>query len=394
MNDLMQKSRQIEKFIQENDKALKQLFGGKIKGNFLISTKYKVVNAIGASIDNYYDLQMSLDKFIAQNMDTAVEYDICQHIVGIHRSNLIFLTDDERVALERNEAYQKELVDDVVDQVRLRRYGSYIFRKQPIMRGENFIYYPLPYYFFVLCIRMNEILQIYKLENKTINSFLVSISNKGLASLALLEDNFLDNAYPICRGIIELYLKMLILINNPNSINEYEKFCDFEIHKSFCEQKYSQEFKSAYQNKQSTTYCKMADYLHWGWVDSIEHYHDIVKQNPYSISGVINYLKLLYKDDIIFVSNPDFLYKICNGYTHGNTIRARYPLLYYFEITFMLYETLLHSYEILCEACNIDKKIENIDIVEKIEKYYAKFEKQYQQRSTEKFEEYYKINKI
>lgn len=394
MNNLMQKSRQIEKFIQENDKALKQLFSGKIKGNFLINTKNKVVNAMGESIYKCYDLQMSLDKFIAQNMDTAVEYDICRHIVGIHRSNLIFLTDAERVALERNGDYQKELVDDVVDQVRLRRYGSYAFRKQPIMRGENFIYYPLPYYFFVLCIRMNEILQNKKLENKTINSFLVSISNKGLASLALLEDNFLDNAYPICRGIIELYLKMLVLLNNPPAINEYERFCDYEIHKSFCEQKYSRDFKTAYQNKQSTAYCKMADYLHWGWVDSIEHYHNIVKQNPYSISGVIGYIKILYKDDIIFVSNLDFLYKICNGYTHGNTIRARYPLLYYFEINFMLYETLLHSYEILCETCNIDKKIEDIDIVEKIEKYYAKFEKQYQQRNTEKFEEYYKINKV
>ena len=44
-----------------------------------------------------------------------------------------------------------------------------------------------------------------------------TIANKGLAALTLLEGNFFDSAYPICRGITELYLKLLTLLHNPNA---------------------------------------------------------------------------------------------------------------------------------------------------------------------------------
>ena len=32
-------------------------------------------------------------------------------------------------------------------------------------------------------------------------------------------------------------------------------------------------------------------YMHYGWLDWVEGYHDIVNQTPYSMNGMIAYLK-------------------------------------------------------------------------------------------------------
>lgn len=60
-------------------------------------------------------------------------------------------------------------------------------------------------------------------------SIITTIVNKGLAALSLLEDNFLDNAYPICRGIIELYVQFLLLVNKPEAISTYDKFAKYDL---------------------------------------------------------------------------------------------------------------------------------------------------------------------
>ena len=49
--------------------------------------------------------------------------------------------------------------------------------------------------------------------------FYVNIFNKSLAALALIEDNLLDSAYPICRGVIELYIKLLSLVDYPDALD-------------------------------------------------------------------------------------------------------------------------------------------------------------------------------
>lgn len=81
---------------------------------------------------------------------------------------------------------------------------------------------------------------------------------------------------------------------------------------------------------------------------------------------------------------------MCHGYTHGNIHASKYPLLHYFEISIMLYYVLLHTYKIICEQYNESSKIDNVDIVAKAERDFEQVSKQYSQRSTEKFEAYYK----
>lgn len=52
--------------------------------------------------------------------------------------------------------------------------------------------------------------------------------------------------------------------------------------------------------------------------------------------------------------------------------------------------TIFNTYTVLCEKLKIDSKINNIDIVSKIEKDFKLLKNQYENMSTENFENYYK----
>lgn len=374
---------------RKSDKALQHKFSRRIKGNFLIATKESVMRQLGVEIVKYYDLTLTDEKLVS-NGNEAVDYDICRHITGIHRSNLIFETIDKRKQMEGDAEYRKELVRSTINQVKLRSYGSAYFRLHPIMSGESFIFFPVPYYLFVLCIRMLEILNTEKAHQMSCFSIITTIVNKGLAALSLLEDNFLDNAYPICRGIIELYVQLLLLGNKPEAISLYDKFAKYDLEKSCVSQSYSDEFNDLFLNRVNQSHKNKVDYLHFGWVDCVSDYHQIVKYRPYSINGIVTYLRSIYnQEDETFLNNLNELFKMCHGYTHGNIGHSRYPILHYFEISMMLYGTLSHTYLIVCEALKQDTKINDIDIVSELNQAYGILAQQYNKTTTENFEYYY-----
>lgn len=384
----------LEAMRKESDKALGHLFAGKIKANFLLDIKRRVQELLGNDIQKYFDFSISTEKLVSGMDDVAtIDYELCRHIVGIHRANLVFLSEDERVLKEKNPEYRKELAETVLEHIKLRPYAGVLFRKYPIIQGENFIYFPLPYDLFSICIRMNHILTQNKSEHDPLRLLYIQIANKGLAALSMLEDNFLDNAYPICRGAMELYTKVLLLLNAPQIINSFFKFSEYELRLSCCEQTYLDEFNNLFSNRVNQKERNKVEYIHFGWVDKIEDYHKIVKQKPYTIKGVIDYLRNQYEDsDNEFFNNIETLYKMCHGYTHGNVNSSKYPLLHYFEISIMLYYVLSHTYKIVCEQYSVQTQIDDVDIITKANKDFEQVIAQYSKRSTEKFEAYYKRN--
>ena len=384
----MEMNNSMEKMIRETNKRLRSLFSGKIKGTFLIEMKHRVLTLLGSEISKYYNLEISDKELATMNFDMP-DFDICRHIVGLHRSNLIFATENERLEKERNLQYKNELAKTVVENIKLRSYGSIYFRKQPIMRGDNFIYFHLPYDLFVVSIRTNELLSSYK-KNDLYHHFGSTITNKSLAALTLLEDGFLDNAYPLCRGIIEQYAKFLLLLLCPNAIGNYFKFSAFELDKSCCSQKYPPEFNDLFNNRINKNSKNKVEYLHYGWVDCISDFHR-GKLRPYSIVGIVNYLKSKYNQEQKQVfDNIETFYKMCHGYTHGSACISKYPLLHYFEISMMLHLTVFHTYKILCRQMQVSETINDVDITSKLEKDYSQLQLQYLNRSTDNFEMYYK----
>ena len=372
----------------ENNKTIKELFKDKINGSFLIKIKSEVLNKMALELLNYYPFQFD-NKKILTGRDETPEYDICRIIVGVHRHHSIFLSEQEIRDNQRNATYQEQLVNEVIEKIRLRHFGSVFFRRKQLLLGDEFLYFPVPYELFVMCMRSICLIS----ENAS--SFFVEyrdILNNALSSLTLMENNFLSNAYPLCRGMIEQYLKVLILKKHPENYKDYKRFSKFEIEQSCCSQKYPDEFIELFDKRILSLSKSKVDYLHYGWLDNIDNY-DTKSPNRYSIYGIMDYLMTKADDEQYIVLNHiKSLYKMCHGYTHGSAVHVRYPLLQYFEISVMLYYVITTVFNDIYQTLNIDFDSVDKILIENLERDFSLLQEQYKKRSTENFDLYYGIH--
>ena len=223
----------VEKFTREHDKMLRNIFGKYIKGTFLIEMKHTIMNKHFDVFTSAYNFNITGEKLV-KGVELP-DFDICRLIVGCHCSNTIFLSNEERIALERSAEYKENLIQNVLDHIKLRSYGSFYFRHTPLMQGEPFIAYNVPYKVFSMAIRMNQLTHSTS-EPLPLLSYYEYISNKALAALSLLEDNFLNNCYPICRAIIELYIKLVLYKIHPELVKTSDEFNHFELMQTCCTQ--------------------------------------------------------------------------------------------------------------------------------------------------------------
>ncbi len=381
----------LSEYNKEEDKALRRVFSGKIKGTFLIEIKTRVLRALGNDIFKYYDFSLSKEKILTSESEN-INFDICRHILGLHSSHLIFLTEEERLEKERSEEYKRLLIKEVVENVKLRLYGSSFFRRKSLFKGENFIFYHVPYDLFVLCTRICELLQSNK-EKSLRFEFISSIAHKSLSALVLLEENLLSNAFPLCRSATELYLKLFVLCYSPEAEQKYLQFGDYEVANVCGDQKYPLEFENIYKNRSNKSCQNKIEYLHYGWLDFVNDYHLNVMR-PYSVSGIISYLKSKFDSDVNVVFNDiESLYKTCHIYSHGNLKANIYPLIEYFQIAQLLHYSVTNAYKILCGRLNISTDIDGIDIMKKLTTDGELLIKQRLQATDENLERYEKNHK-
>lgn len=374
------------KICHENDMALKNIFKDEIRGSFLIEIKYRVTNAIAPIMLELYEMKFTVEESMIGG-DDRMEFDICKQIIGVHKSNTVFLSKEERSHLEKSEEYKKKLSEQVLTQVFVRKYGSVFFRQKPIMAGERYIYYPVPYDLFVMCTRMNQIFSSSDCVINDATALISLIMNKSMAALSLLEDCFTDAAYMPCRTVIEMYAKLILLRSIPKLFEIYQKFASFDLDKTCCSQHYPAEFNRLYENRMNRSCKNKVDYLHYGFVDSIPDYHTLVKTRPYSIEGIFRFLSGVAKEQNNVSQYYSFLYSLylkCSGYTHGNVNKSLYPVLHYFEISLMLGYVVPTVYQWLCEDNRMeDTKIFGVDISDKFDKDFAVLVEQYQKLTTE-----------
>ena len=204
----------------------------------------------------------------------------------------------------------------------------------------------------------------------------------ALSALTLLENNLLSNAYPLCRTMIELYLKACIIQKHPEINDAYLKFCKFEIEQSCCSQEYPEEFEKLYLKHRLPTKSKV-NYLHFGWLDRISEYH-----NEYSIYGILNYL---FDNTDNEKYQLERLYKMCHGYTHGSVSYVKYPLLQYFEISMMLYYVISDVFKTIYNELKIEMSVEDKVLLDMLNRDFKILDKQYNDKSTENFEKYYSV---
>ncbi|MDE7405245.1 MAG: hypothetical protein K2M89_00015 [Clostridiales bacterium] len=379
MNEMVQK---------KIDEYLRSLFAKSIKQSFLIRMKYKALELLGDKVNTFFTAQR-VPEDLALN-EFFIEYEICKLIVGVHRSNIVFLTDDEKAKKEKDSSYCEQLAKDVIANLKLRDYAGAFFRKSPLLSGESFIYYPLPYHLFAVSTQINNILLAHP-ETSEFRPLLVQMNNKGLAALSLLEDNLLGSAYPICRSAIELFIKTFLLTMVPQVINDYYKFEDFAVQNSYGERTYQQEFNKLYKNRKNQKEHNKIEYLHFGWVDGIADYHAIVRQKPYTINGIQTYLRNKDdEDDPSLFDTFEKLFKMCHGYAHGNIFQLRYPLMQYLEISIMLCYVLTNTYKMVCDHYDEPYTINGVEILTLIDRDWAHVRNQYDLCNVENLNAYYK----
>lgn len=384
---LMDSHTVLENIAEQNNNALKHVFEEKIRSSFLIKIKDQVLKELGLEkLIRYYNFGFSELEMIT-GIGEAPEYDICRMIVGIHRAYSIFLSKQEIRENEKSDRYRKQLVSETIEKIKLRLYASVYFRKKILFSGEEFIYYPLPYELFSTAVKMSELLKDgYALKGRQLY---YGILYNGLSALSLMEDNLFGSAYPLCRGMIEMYVKLLVLNRQTTLYANYEKFRMYEVEQSCCSHKYPEEFYVLYNTRRCQNARSKADYLHFGWVDCIHEYHSIVKRIPYSVYGLIAFLKNKNEDKIPELERLEYFYKSCHAYTHGSVQMAIYPLLHYFEISIMLYYVIRSTFLILCDEKRVDSKVGGNDIISMMDRDFRILWEQYIKRSTEKFKEYY-----
>lgn len=376
----------FKEIIEQGNNTLKHIFKDKIRGYFLIDIKNKVIEKLGLEgIWKYYDFDFSSVKMITGIRDSG-EYDICRIIVGIHRANTIFLSKKEIKDKEKNDRYKQQIISETIEKIKLRHYGSAFFRKKIFIGGEEFLYYPLPYELFVMSTKMNQMLS----DGVYFNYWQLyyGVMYNSISALTLLESALLGTAYPLCRGAIEMYLKLSILVSDSKFCNKYEEFREFEVRQS-CKQIYPKEFNEMFENRICEKSVNKADYLHFGWVDFIDEYHNIVRKSPYSINGIITFLKNRNKERSFELENLESFYKACHVYTHGSIQTLKYPVLHYFEISIMLYYIIRDTFLLLCKEKGEDIMINGYDIISMADRDFKIMYSKYEIRSTDLFEKYY-----
>lgn len=370
--------------LERSNKIFRELFKEKINGSFLIKIKGEVIKKLNGDFLKYFPIQFD-DSTIMMGTDNAPEYDICRMIVGVHRHHSIFLSDEEIRSNQRDKEYQDRIVNEVVEKIRFRQYGSVFFRQKQLLPGDEFLYFPVPYELFVMCMR-----SLYIMNGNKVPIFFCydDLLGFALSALTLLENNFLSSAYPLCRSMIELYLKILMLQKHPDASVSYGKFCGFEIEQSCCSQKYPDEFIAIYNNRRLLSAKSKSNYLHFGWLDCIENYNT-KKSNRYSIYGILEYLMDSdeQKDSLTHIET---LYKMCHGYVHGSAIHVKYPLLQYFEISSMIYYVIKPVFIDIYEKTSVSMPDEDKVLLNALERDFRKLDEQYKRRSTENFKLYYK----
>lgn len=376
---------QISKAIRQEDRtAMKQLFRSKIHTGFLFKMLDMVLEKLKPELLYLFDFSINSATTLKGDFD-AVEYEICRHIIGIHRANTIFINASERRKREKDEEYQRQLATDVINNLRLRRYAASFFRKHQVIVGDEFLFFPVPYsiyavstYASLLARKCGNFCDLYE-----------QIMRKSIAALCLLESNVLESCYPICRGIIELYLRLLVLKQNEDALPEYRQMVTCEVERNCCGGDYSDSFVASFRNRASQTCKNKLDYLHYGWVDSISDYHSHCGDMPYSVNGLFHFLKAKVPERKEDLQLMEQLYSICHPFTHGTVGSARYPLLHYFEVSIMLYLTVMSTYQMICEDSDAKTEINHVNVLERLERHYAILLEQYERRSTENFEQYY-----
>lgn len=375
----------IEKIKKELNKELKNIFSGQITLNFMLDIMWKIIYLHPEILQNYANIDFSQ---LLSEKSNNVYYELCLLIIGYHRSRIIFMNDNERSILENDSRYVNEIVKEVYIGFKLRNNIGFFLKNNPLINGDKFIYFPVPYYLLLLVIKLSKLI----CQSTNINGLIVNMCNKALAILSLLQDGFVDSAYAICRILIEEFIVRIVFNEYPEVITEYERFNLFAL-KYGIGYKFDDNFLAKFKERINKSVNNKIQFMYFGWVDVIPRYHDLVENNPYTFNGLLNFLVKKYDKNLEKYNLFDklkYFHTMCSGYSHGSIGYSKYQILHYFEIATILVMIIPNIYTEICNEKSVEKEIDRVDILGLLNKHFEILKIIESKKSTENFEQYYK----
>ena len=350
--------------MDERYKKLRELFrNDEIKGNFLIKILSRVEKAFGGiePLQTRYPAN-NTDNFVAGRYEFP-DYNVCKIIIGIHSFNTMFFNDIEKSRLVDDVKYEEELLKSVVENIKLYQYSGYYFRRNQIT-SKRYLYFPLLYDLYAMNIKISEIV---KGSNDFPFNYIGKVANTILGAFTLIESGFVDEAYALCRMSIELFFIWFCINENDKVLELYDKHLrmDLEIKST---NNYPEEFNNLFENRLVKKNQDKFAYLHFGWVDKLSNYHQLVHPDKaYSIPGIVKYLINKYPDLEEKFNILKKLYDGCHTFSHGSLISCNHDLAC-IRIAIAMYIPTIVIYDYLCKKKNIETQINNVDILAKTEK--------------------------
>lgn len=377
----------LNEFRRQKIEELKYIFKNEIKQSYLI-TILKMVRNEYKDIQNYYPSILNISPASLMMSDnTDMDYDICCHIVGIHKFNMMFVDDSKRGDYQKDPKYNANLCEQVYNHIKLRQFGSSFFRTKMMFYGDRFLYFPMGYDVFVAAEYIYNMTNTEEFEQRNLLNFFPSRLFEILSVLTLMENGLLMEAYPHARNLIELYFKYEVLKKNPDALEEYYNFCQYEIDYSSSND-FNENFLKKYEEHKEKT--SKVDYLHFGWIDAIFGFNYLKKSKKYSIKGLYNYLKMMHINEES-IDRLKKLHNACHMFSHGTTISRSYQLETYFELVTIIYNILKVLLKDACELMHRKPNINGINIETKMDNDWKTFCEKKKFLTEENVRKYYGI---
>ena len=338
-----------------------RVFEDKIDGAFLVKVLVEVLRKTGDDLTKYYDYDFGPERGLFGDESEAY-YDICRMIIGAHRADTVFDTEETRKEKELTLDYRRKINAAVTERLKLRRFSSVFFPKNPIAGKESYLYYPVPYELYAVG---NRALSLIPLMKDVSSYGYLNLMTKGLGALNLLGTGLLGTVYPVLTDVIETYTKLLCLIEAPECRDFYVGLTEIELLWDKGNKEVQRAFMKYFTNRLADKDKKETDrYLRFGFVDGIPNYHRIVKQNPYSERGLLSYLLTVVPDEMR--EQIDALrewYAVCSNHVHGSVLNSGFPVLHYFEICKVLYMTMTDAYLMMTDNLGFSADTNGVDLI-------------------------------
>lgn len=358
--------KEIDKFNSASKKMindmLRKMFTNQIKENFLIRILCEIVEDSNYK-QNYHKW---FEEYFPEGLpdiganDFNIKKEICNYIVGSHSLRTSLKSNEEISILYSDNKYVSLIKHDVFLALEIRTYAGRLYRKENLILGNQLLYYPMMLKLFAL---MNILgTNINQIHDSVLNGLFLNIWQKALGVFAMIDYGTLDNGYTMARGMIESYVTLITLYYFPNAKKKYNKFTEYKIDK-LSQDIYSDEFLALY-NKIDTKQVTINDYLNYGWYDDIIEFLYMQKNVRYTFSSMFRLHEM--KNTVFDSSLLETLYKRCHGFVHGNTIKSKFSIICYIELSEMLYLCLVP----LCKILNIKAEINSVDLIKELDDEY------------------------